>query len=404
MGNKQDTESVVVNDKYDEHGVPKQPHIQQNNTNKPQFIPGFTTKTSTVVYGYIRDQFINDKIINQIIPFELIEFIYSFVKNNCTFIIIFENNNDRNHSYLHELDIESGTNINLSKRYNHKDHIWKRIPSASYGYGKYHDRTAIYRIAPKKEDSIVCTLRTGNVYPLPDIQRSYAQTVHSSNHGLFVIGGIDEIGQETDDVLYLNERENVWDNTKIKPMLHKRTKHLSLFYESSHYDISDKIFCLGSEHRVPISNVDEAWEYYDFKTAEWNQMRFEHRNTSIQIVGCGGCIDIESDKLIIAGGSRQAGKKVEQYDFYKDKWYQIGTFTTYSHCDYPKVGKHNDIVVVFGNKGYSNNNYIGKDYGYVEYIDQRVDTHWTTFSSLRELLQFTGQQVRDGFYQHMLQM
>ena len=91
MGCKQDKElyePVVVNDKYDEHGVPKQSFATRRASNKTQFIPGFATKTSTVVHGYIRDQFINDHLIDHIIPYDLIELIYLFVKNNCTFILI----------------------------------------------------------------------------------------------------------------------------------------------------------------------------------------------------------------------------------------------------------------------------------------------------------------------------
>ena len=184
-------------------------------------------------------------------------------------------------------------------------------------------------------------------------------------------------------------------------MLHPRSEHLSLFYGSRHYDISDKIFCLGSKLD---SNRDKEGEYYDFQTADWHYMKLYNRTR--ELVGCGGCIDLESDKLIIAGGERSAGKKVEEYDFNKDYWHQIGTYTTYSHRHHPKVCKHNRIVVVFGNKPYHYRR-EARDYGYVEYIDQRIansDTRWTNFSSLRELLQFTGQQVRDGFYQHMLQM
>ena len=403
MGCMQSVESYEPVVQYDEHGIPIQQEPPKNKPRVPQFIPGFTTKTSTVVYGYVRQRFMN----NQVVPIELIELIYLFMKNNCTFIIIFENSKSE-HSYLHEIDVESGTNVNLSRKYNHKLHIWKKLPSASYCYGKYNDQTAIYRIAPKKEDSVVCTLKTGKVIELPEIERGYAQTVYSSNHGLFVIGGGNDQNEDqgVNDVLWLNEKDYIWDSKKIEPMIHKRTKHLSLFYESRHYDVSDRIFCLGANKD---NDHKKGWEYYDFQNAKWHQMKLNC--SASDIVGCGGCIDLESEKLILAGGPRNSGKQVEECNFQRNIWSQIGTLTTYSHTYYPKVCKHNKIVVVFGNQPYDYSGYVSltgppiKDYGYVEYIDQRSNQRkWTNFSSLRELMQFTGQQVRDGFYQHMLQM
>ena len=63
---------------------------------------------------------------------------------------------------------------------------------------------------------------------------------------------------------------------------------------------------------------------------------------------------------------------------------------------------NNNVVVIFGNDGYS---LTRKDYGYVEYYDDRChDLRWVVLSSLREMLEFSGHQVRNGFYQHMIQM
>ena len=86
-------------------------------SNKDKFIPLFTTKTSTTVYGYVRLQ-CKENQINQIIPIELIDIIYLYIKNNCTFIVIFEHNTNPQQSYLHEMDVESGTNKNISIKYN----------------------------------------------------------------------------------------------------------------------------------------------------------------------------------------------------------------------------------------------------------------------------------------------
>ena len=441
MGNKQnkiDTFDEAI-DKFDEHGVPEQKMIIKSETNllKDRFIPFFTTKTSTVVYGYIRTE-INNNQINKIIPNDLIDLIYSFIKNNCTFIIIFENEDPR-HSYLHELDIESGTNKNLSINTNKQHHIWKRIPTASYCYGKYQNQTSIYRIGSKQNESIAYNIKTGKITVLPEIHRFYAQTIYSQNHGLFVIGGskkqdthnnghnfnpyalmddedddLTNYAEETAEVWRLNENENKWDKTAIPEMIQKRSGHLSVFYESHHYGISDKIYCLGGTqsknsynigHIDPLFSNDESWlkgmECYDFGTGKW--MNLGHK--MYDMIHCGGCIDIETEKLIIAGGDRSAGKLVEEYDLEKNKWYQIGgpnCYTNYSHWLYPKVTKHNKVVVVFGNNGYSKSD---KDYGYVEYLDLRENKRkWVVLSSLREMLGFDGEQVRCGFYQHLLQM
>eukprot|EP01084_Bolivina_argentea_P129025 227947_1 len=251
MGNKRSKQIDPSNSEHIEKTkVCKTSYLSSIYLNRDGFIPSFTTKTSTLVHGFIRLAF-DQNNITEIIPIDLIELIYIYIKNNCTFIIIFENNNPK-HSYLHEIDIESCTNKNLSNKYNHTKHIWKRIKGASYCYGLYNDTNALYRVGGD-DDCIVCLLTNGETVTLPKIQRGWgicglSQTIYARNRGLYVIGGCNEINnyqKPSSDVFHYNETENVWEQNPNQQMRKGRSDHLCVFYESSNYTISDKIYALG---------------------------------------------------------------------------------------------------------------------------------------------------------------
>eukprot|EP01084_Bolivina_argentea_P166333 288790_1 len=422
MGNKNSTANGQVDTAANPSNTPV---IQQEKEryayqNVDKFIPLFTTKTSILVHGYIRIKIIEAKIINQIIPLPIIDIIYFYAKNTkATFIIIFENDTNSQHSYLHEIDIESTTNKNLSIAYNHNKHnnnvdniIWKRVVGATYCYGPYsinknEEYNAIYRIATPKE-SIVCILNTRQIIQLPEIECLHSQTLYIRNRGVFVIGGClktyDEMYANSKKVLHLqywdkyktNERKYFWDKS-ICEMNAKRDSHLALGYESRHYDISDTIFCFGGAHTNTVEyyhfNGDNQWTMCKAKDEYYNQLN------SIQIFKSGGCIDYNTNTIYFGGGEARP-KYIHQFDLEKEK---VGNmdYTNFKHDFYPKMAINNNVVVIFGNNGYSETR---KSYGYVEYCDTRSNYKWTVLSSFREMLEFSGQDVKNRFYQQIIQM
>ena len=367
------------------------------------FIPLITSKTKTLVEGYIRMASI-DGNINQIIPIDIIHIIYTYSRtSSTTFIIIFEHDTKPQNAYIHEIDIESNTNRNLSIKYDHtkiesspSDIIWRSIIGASYCYGTYKNQDAIYRIA-NDTNSIACILRTREIINLPEIAGLHSTALYSKYHGLLVFGGSEEgiIGDRpTNNVCHLNEKTLIWERN-LPPMTHSRYCHLALNYESMHYDISDKIFCFGGY------GVQTSMEWFDFKQIKWHSRYCSDRS----VYKSGGCIDYQTNTIVVGGGDygNAHWSEVSDYDLEKNKWINYGN-TNFPHRLYPGVAKSNGVIVIFGNKG-SHECIDYRNYGYVEYYDTRSsDTRWIVLSSLREMLAFSGQEVKNRFYQHMIQL
>ena len=371
------------------------------------FIPLFRGRTSILLHGYVRTA--SENCAN-LIPIDIIDIIHHYSKqSNSRFILIFEHDTDPNHSYLHGLDIELSENKRLYPVAQPAlDVTWKEAPGASYCYGQFKsDENVIYRVGGDQE-SIVYIPRIQQAVQLPQHNTKYTQSLYIKNHGLFVFGGQSLNGVTADRSVY-NFDEGLswnWFTGVIPSMKSPRMHHLALEYKSNDYTISDKIFCIGGRaraHLPPLSTM----EVFDFNENRWSLMELR----AVGPYDGGGCIDYQTNTMVIGGSTPPCRNrvvidndtKVREYDLTKMEWIDRGT-TNYPHRYYPSFAKNNGVIVVFGDQTHLKRG-EGKMYSYVEYYDTRAsERRWLVLSSLRELLGFTGEDVKNRIYHHAIQL
>ena len=191
-----------------------------------------------------------------------------------------------------------------------------------------------------------------------------------------------------------NERKNDLKWHKLKSMKRARTNLALSSFVDGNMNCKEYIFVCGGY------NNGESLKYcelYDFEANEWTDLpKSMYRHQSAGCCYWQNANGMNQNSMIVIGGYPEA-KLVEEYSFYKNKWYKLPS-TQHNHQFLPSIWVHSDakinpngcgILLCAGNRCNlkSLNDRIAT--GYVEFFDKREAIQkWHTLYSLRDLVYF----------------
>ena len=342
------------------------------------------TELALLTDGYTR----KIKRDNQYIAIELCNLIILCLQHVFHFFIIFEKGSDR--WTQRETNELLCFNIENKEKSIIENECWAYVNGCSYcvEYNNKNNKYNIYRIGGSDNDNnIHYEINNNKIIKLPNLlkERLGLSSIYCEKYGLFAIGG-----WKDNSVEILNNNNNCkWKYAKS--MNDARRSHDSII-------INDKIFVCGGfdddncylqscemYNMNTNTNTNDEWKYIE-------NMNYERCYLSLQK------LKEKNNNIIAIGGFDNHSKYniVEEYDFLKQKWYELPN-TIDKHKQYCGIYIFNNIIYVFGDAYRVSND----NFGICEMYDIREEK-WSKMDQLSNLFHFTIDDCKKRYFHQIL--
>ena len=182
----------------------------------------------------------------------------------------------------------------------------------------------IYRIgsnSDEMESNIVYSINKKCIQKINNlnVSRHFHSVLHSSHHGLIVLGGINDINNKpVSTIECLSKISSQWEINKFSKMPTAKYKHsCTLFNNDKHI-----IECGGFDSN---NNCMNSSSIYNISSNKWTSIP----NMTLNRIECGITNYAFKNQIIIGGGNgfdssgfnNNATKTIEIYDIHKNNWY-----------------------------------------------------------------------------------